>query len=145
NHADSSQYERIPERRDFYWWFYEYTASRGWETKWPLAAAIVANGAYQIAYMDTDHDWANETLDLASVELQGTMRRGNQVIFDNVLPKLKKLVDGGPLRGHAALEWDMRVLAEEQTLVQPMYDQMSSKAFEQLDYIARKKRFAGLG
>jgi hypothetical protein len=145
NRADSSQYERIPERRDFYWWFYEYTAARGWETKWPLAAAIVANGAYQIAYMDTEHDWANETLDLASVELQGTMRRGNQVIFDNVLPKLKKLVDGGPLRGHAALEWDMRVLGEEQTLAQPLYDQMSSGAFAELDYIARKKRFAGLG
>ena len=95
--------------------------------------------------MDIEHDWANDSLDMANVELQGTMRRGNQVIFDNVLPKLKKLVDGGPLRGRAALQWDMQTLAEEQTLVQPLYDQMSSDAFDQLDYIARKKRFAGWG
>jgi hypothetical protein len=145
NKVDSRQYERIPERRDFYRWFYDYTAARGYETKWPLAAWIVANGAAQIAYMDINHDWANEGLGLANVELQATMRRGNQVIFDNVLPKLKKLLDGGPLRGRAALQWDMQTLAEEQTLVQPLYDQMGSDAFDQLDYIARKTRFAGLG
>lgn len=143
--ADSSQYERTPERRDFYRWLYDYTAARGYETKWPLAAWIVANGAYQISYMDVEHRWANANLDMANVELQATLRRGNQVIFDNVLPKLKQLVDGGPLRGKAALQWDMQTLAEEQTLIQPLYDQMGSEAFEQLDYIARKKRFAGLG
>jgi hypothetical protein len=145
NKGDSSQYERIQERRDFYRWFYDYTAARGYETKWPLAAWLVANGASQIAYMDVEHRWANANLSMANVELQATMRRGNQAIFDDVLPKLKKLLDGGPLRGRAALQWDMQSLAEEQTLMQPLYDQMSKDAFEQLDYIARKKRFAGLG
>ena len=52
--ADSGQYERIDQRRDFYRWFYEYTAARGWETRWALAAYIVANGAFPIAYMDDD-------------------------------------------------------------------------------------------
>lgn len=145
NAVDSSQYVKVVERRDFYKWFYEHTAALGYTTRWALAAHVVANGAHQIADMDEDHAWANDGLGMANVELQGAMREGNQVIFDNVLPKLKRLLDGGPLKGAAALRWDMQVLAEEQTLIQPMYAQMSPQTRKQLDYIARKKRFAGLG
>jgi hypothetical protein len=82
---------------------------------------------------------------MANVELQGAMREGNQVIFDNVLPKLKKLIEGRPLKGKAALQWDMQVLSEEQSLIQPMYARMSPETRAQLDYIARKQRFAWLG
>jgi hypothetical protein len=143
--ADSSQYVKVVERRDFYKWFYEYTAALGYTTRWALAAYVVANGAHQIADMDEEHAWANDGLNMANVELQGAMREGNQVIFDNVLPKLKKLFDGGPLKGKPALEWDMKVLAEEQTLIQPMYSRMSPDTIDQLNYIATKKRFAGWG
>jgi hypothetical protein len=143
--VDSSQYMRVVERRDFYKWFYEYTAALGYSTRWALAAYVVANGAHQIADMDVDHAIANDTISLANVELQGAMREGNQIIFDNVLPKLSKLLAGGPLKGPAALKWDMQILAEEQTLVQPMYKRMSKETVEQLDYIARKKRFVHLG
>ncbi|MBE8991174.1 hypothetical protein [Nostoc sp. LEGE 12450] len=145
NAIDSSQYVKVVERRDFYKWFYEYTAALGYSTRWALAAYVVANGAHQIADMDVDHSIANDALGMANVELQGAMREGNQVIFDNVLPKLKKLIDGGPLKGRAALNWDMQVLAEEQTLIQPMYSRMSQETVDQLNYIARKKRFAGIG
>jgi hypothetical protein len=145
NALDSSQYVRVVERRDFYKWFYEYTLARGFTTRWAMAAYIVANGAHQVADMDVEHAIANDTIGLAGVELQGAMREGNQVIFDNVLPKLKRLLDGGPLKGRAALEWDMTVLSEEQVLIQPLYDGMSAEARDQMDYIARKQRFAGLG
>ncbi len=145
NAVDFSQYVRIVERRDFYRWFYEYTAARGFATRWALAARVVADGAHQIADMDVDHAFANDTLSMASVELQGAMREGNQVIFDNVLPKLKRLLDGGPLTGRAALELDMQILADEQNLVQPMYSAMSQESKDQIDYIARKKRLAGVG
>lgn len=145
NAVDSSQYVKVVERRDFYKWFYEYCAALGYNTRWALAAYVVANGAHQIVDMDVDHSMANDVLGLASVEFQGAMREGNQVIFDNVLPKLKKLLDGGPLKGPAALKWDMQVLAEEQTLIQPMYSRMSPETLEQLNYIAHKKRFAGAG
>ena len=101
------------------YWFYEYTTALGYSTRWALAAYIVANGAHQIADMDEEHELANDLLGMANVELQGAMREGNQVIFDNVLPKLKKLFDGGQLNGKSALEWDMKVLAEEQTSIQP--------------------------
>jgi hypothetical protein len=143
--VDSSQYVKVVERRDFYKWFYEYMASMGFTTRWALAAYIVANGAHQIADMDEDHEFANDSLGMADVELQGAMREGNQVIFDNVLPKLKALLDGGPLTKKAALDWDMKVLSEEQSLIQPMYARMSPQTRAQLDYIARKKRFTWLG
>ncbi|HET9625577.1 MAG TPA: DUF4157 domain-containing protein [Kofleriaceae bacterium] len=145
NAADSGQFVKVVERRDFYHWFYEYSASRGFTTRWALAAWVVANGAHQIADMDAQHALANETLGMANVELQGAMREGNQVIFDNVLPKLRDLINGGPLTGREALRWDMRVLSEEQTLIQPMYARMSPQTRRQLEYIARKQRFAGLG
>ena len=145
NAADSSQYRNIVERRDFYKWFYEFTASQGYTTRWALAASVVANGAHQIADIDDDclNEIANEQLGLANVELRGYMREGNQVIFDNVMPKLKKLVDGGPLKGAAALKWDMQVLAEEQTLIQPLYTKMSKDSLQQLDNLARKSGIAG--
>jgi hypothetical protein len=143
--VDSSQYTRIVERRDFYKWFYEFTASQGYTTRWTLAASVVANGAHQIADIDNDllNEIANEELGLANVELRGYMREGNQVLFDNVLPKLKKLVDGGPLKGAAALKWDMQVLAEEQTLIQPLYTKMSKDSLQQLDDIARQSGIVG--
>jgi hypothetical protein len=143
--ADSSQYVRVVERRDFYKWFYQYALARGFQTRWALAAYVVANGAHLIADMDADHAWANDGLHLADVELQGVMREGNQVIFDNVLPKLRDLLAGEPLRGRAAIEWDMRILAQEQALVQPMYLRMDEATVRQLLYIARKTRFAWVG
>src|SRR3954454_16101823 len=95
--------------------------------------------------MDENHRWSDDGLGMANVQLQGIMREGNQVIFDNVLPKLKKLIDGGPLTGNDAMNWDMQVLAEEQALVQAMYDRITTQTFEQPDYSARKKRFTWLG
>lgn len=145
NAIDSSQYVKVVERRDFYKWFYEYTASLRYTTRWALAAYVVANGAHQIADMDEYHAIANDSLGLANVELQGAMREGNQDIFDNVLPKLKELLDGGTLQGPAAMEWDKQVLSAEQMLIQPMYARMSPETRSQLEYIARKKRFAGMG
>ena len=145
NAVDSSQYVKVAERRDFYKWFYEFTASKGFATRWALAASLVASGARQIADLDVDHAIANDAFDMANVELQGAMREGNQDIFDNVLPKLKKLVDGGPLRGKAAMDWDKQVLAEEQMLVQPIYSRMSPATRAQINAIARKSGLAGVG
>ncbi len=110
NAVDSAQYVKVVERRDFYHWFYEYTASLGYTTRWALAAWVVADGAHQVADMDatTLGQIGNDTFGVAGVELQGAMREGNQVIFDNVLPKLKALLDGGRLTGPAALAWTSR-------------------------------------
>jgi hypothetical protein len=60
-------------------------------------------------------------------EVQTILRRGNQVIMDDVFPKLRDLWLN-PRRGQAALDWDAETLAEEQNLVQPLYDGASAEA-----------------
>lgn len=146
--ADVTQYRQIVERRDFYLWFYNTTAAMGCETRWALAAYVVANGAHQVADMDNEalNSIANTIgNNLAGVELQGAMRDGNEAIFNNVLPKLRDLynhaVTAGPIVGQAALQWDMQTLAEEQALIQPLYNTMSQQARDQMTEIAHQWGF----
>jgi hypothetical protein len=143
--SDHSQYRRIEERRDFYRWFYNYTSARGYTTRWALAASLVANGAHQVAHMDPVMEGAAQLVGSINDELQGMMRIGNQVIFDNVFPKLQRLLAGGPRTGAAALAWDMAILAEEQTLIQPLYAGVAPATITALDNVARQQGWAGVG
>jgi hypothetical protein len=141
--GDSGQYVRIIERRDFYQWFYQHTADLGYTTRWALAASVVATGAHEVADMNPGLESMGQITGTVSNELQGMMREGNQVIFDNVFPKLRALLRGGPLTGRAALQWDMNVLSEEQALIQPMYMAVSASTRAQLDNIARQRGLPG--
>lgn len=145
---DHAQYTRIEERRDFYRWFYNYTSAMGCTTRWALAASLVANGANQVAHMDPVMEGAAQLVGAVNDELQGMMRIGNQVIFDNVFPKLNRLLvraRTGPVTGAAALKWDMDTLAEEQTLIQPLYASVSPTTIAALNNVARQQGFAGIG
>lgn len=138
------RYTRIIERRDFYSWFYRYSVDKGFQTRWALAASVVATGAYEVAIMNPGLEDLGQMLDTVSNELQAMMREGNQVIFDNVFPKLGALVNRmTPLRNAAALEWDMSTLSEEQTLIQPLYQGVSQATRLQLNRIARLQGLPG--
>src|SRR5262245_2255136 len=128
--ARNGEYKQIHERREFDKWFYEATAAKGFETRWALAAYIVAGGMAEMAEVD----WT-EGLSPITNELQGLTRIGNQVIFDDVLPKLRTLYQGSPLKGADARKWDEQVLAEEQNLIANLYKGLSKDAM---------KRFAGM-
>jgi Domain of unknown function (DUF4157) len=141
--GDSGQYVRIIERRDFYEWFYQHTADLGYTTRWALAASVVATGAHEVADMNPGLESMGQITGTVSNELQGMMREGNQVIFDNVFPKLRALLRGGPLTGRAALQWDMHILSEEQALIQPLYMAVSASTRAQLDNIARQQGLPG--
>lgn len=141
--GDSAQYVRIIERRDFYQWFYQHTADLGYTTRWALAASVVATGAHEVADMNPGLESLGQISGTVSNELQAMMREGNQVIFDNVFPKLRALLRGGPLTGRAALQWDMQILSEEQALIQPMYMAVSATTRAQLDNIARQRGLPG--
>ncbi len=141
--GDSGQYVRIIERRDFYQWFYQHTADLGYTTRWALAASVVATGAHEVADMNSTLEGLGQITGTVSNELQGMMREGNQVIFDNVFPKLRALLRGGPLTGRAALQWDMNILSEEQALIQPLYLGVSASTRAQLDTIARQRGLPG--
>jgi uncharacterized protein DUF4157 len=145
---DHTQYTRIEERRDFYHWFYNYTNAKGYTTRWALAASLVANGADQVAHMDPVMEGGGQWVGTINDELQGMMRIGNQVIFDNVFHKLNALLQrskNGPVTGAEAVRWDMETLAEEQTLIQPLYKSVSSETIAKLDKVARIKGWAWWG
>ena len=97
------EYTQPHERRDFYLWFYNYTSGLGWQTRWPLAAYLVASGAAHLSY---GFPFSNQ--------VQIAARQGNQIIFDDVFPKLRVLLQRGPLTGAAAQEWDAQTLSDEQ-------------------------------
>ncbi|MEM9885314.1 MAG: DUF4157 domain-containing protein [Bacteroidota bacterium] len=126
--GNASAYTQPHERRDFYLWFYNYTSGLGYETRWALAAYLVASGAAQLSYGSP-----------FSNDVQIAARRGNQVIFDDVFPKLQALLNEGPLRGDAAVEWDAKTLSEEQTLIQSMYDDMSQETIDEFAGYARQE------
>lgn len=146
-HVNRGHYRAIEERRDFYKWFYEETAARGYHTRWALAAYIVASGMAEMASVDS-----LEGISPITNEMQGLARIGNQVIFDDVLPKLRHLWVSGPLKGRAALMRDTEILAEEQQLIQALYKSLSSETMKRFQKIAdnayyrtRVGRYLGIG
>ena len=127
----SGEYKSPLERSAFYRWFYIATTThpdpaRRSECRWPLAASVVAAGVWGMVDMPNTEAIA-KTAGVTTEEVQTILRRGNQVIMDDVFPKLRDLWLN-PRRGQAALDWDAETLAEEQNLVQPLYDSASAEA-----------------
>jgi hypothetical protein len=127
----SSEYTNPLERSAFYRWFYIATTNhpdpaRRSECRWPLAASIVAAGVWGMVDLPNSEGIAKLS-GVTTEEVQTILRRGNQVIMDDVFPKLRDLWLN-PRRGQAALDWDAETLAEEQNLVQPLYDGASAEA-----------------
>jgi hypothetical protein len=134
-HGRNGEYPNPELRGAFYRWFYQASTAKGHQTRWALAASIVAAGANEIATLSGASE---EILGAGINELQGMMREGNQIIFDNVFPKLRALYDSPtPITGQAALDWDAKTLSEEQNLVQPLYGTASADALKLLEGIAK--------
>ncbi|GAA4005705.1 hypothetical protein GCM10022247_29160 [Allokutzneria multivorans] len=125
-------YQQVAERRDFYRWFFGEITKKGHETKWPLAAYAVASGAAEVV----DTGGAPEGLSTITNDIQTMVRQGNQVIFDDVLPKLRELWNGKPLKGSAATAWDANTLAEEQQLIEGVYMGANSEAKDEFGELA---------
>jgi hypothetical protein len=129
--GDSSQYVTPAQRSSFYRWFYIFTtthpdpAHRS-ECRWPLAASVVAAGVWDMVNLPNSEGLA-KTAGVSSEEVQTILRRGNQIIMDDVFAKLRDLYLN-PRVGQAALDWDAQTLSEEQNLMQPLYDGASTEA-----------------
>lgn len=138
-HGLSSEYTRPRERTEFYQWFYNRISKKGFEVRWPLAASLVSGGMSKM--LEGMFDSFPDGEGIIANSLQQVALTGNQVIFDEVFPKLKALDEGPVLKGKAAMQWDIQTLSEEQTLVQPMYDVMDAETFEQFEDLAKGRGF----
>ena len=140
-HAASHEYKQVAERTAFYWWYYNLMSSRGHDIRWPLAAAVVAGGADNLA----NRDPAGFDM-MRSNSIESLARRGNQVIFDDVLPKLRDLyLRPTPLTGSAAQSWDEQILIEEQNLIQPLYSALTVDEISTFSDLAKQKGVLATG
>lgn len=91
----------------------EELTRKGHDVKWPGTAGEAVEAAwYLYAFHSTDP------------EMVGMIMTANDSIIADVWAKLVKLNNQELiLTGEAAKEWDMQMLAHEQNLVQPIYDQ----------------------
>ncbi len=133
-HQRNQEYTNPTERAAFYLWFYNHVSKKGFEVRWPLAAYIVASGAAQISESGIPPN-----------DVQAATRQGNQVIFDDVFPKLDELRRGSVLRGIQAHQWDAQTLSEEQNLVQSMYADVSGEVLARFESYAKKGGSAWIG
>jgi hypothetical protein len=129
---NTEAYVNITERADFYQWFQEATAVKGFQTRWAGAASKVASAVGLIAgeVPMTPPPITNFFTDLfgfATDDVRNFSYEGNKAIFNDALPKLKQLYLGPVPTGTVARRIDEVMLMQEQTLVQPIYLAQSKK------------------
>jgi hypothetical protein len=136
----------VKERQQFYLWFYERVAIENTcQIRWPLAAAIVAHQVHLCGNVE-----GVAAFGYSSAKLQAFLRRANQCIFDDALPKLQALwsmdrcAPYSSLTSQSAIDWDVRVLAEEQSLIQPLYEELSDEDVKRLRILASQTGLAML-
>jgi hypothetical protein len=138
-------YNSIGKRRKFYIWVYEFLRSLGFECRWPLAAWMAVIGVHRLVDLEKALDFQKVIYRKLDKRISLMLEVGNFVIFEDVFGKLRKLyIDHkeSPLKAEDAQEWDMLMLAEEQTLVQPLYSKLKNQdnAFLVLQGFAKQTR-----
>jgi len=129
------EYRNIAERSDFYEWFQQLTDSLGFETRWGYAAALTTKKLEKLLSN------AAEITGSSNDEIQTFVIKGNEVIFNDIWPDLKKLITQKPLTGKHAETWDGDLLLKEQNLIEPYYEKLSHDSLVKLEKLLRKENF----
>ena len=111
----SGEYTTLQQRQDFYSWVDGDLQAKGHDVKWPKLAVEAVKAADYLENVSYGARFSGEGL-------RSFIYSANEMIFEDVFPKLNKLSSGPSLRGAEARSWDLRALSEEQNLVQPLYD-----------------------
>jgi len=121
--------ETIPDRARFYGGFSRHFSNGA---RWPGAATQVA----------ADMDWLTRpipnTLGYSNEELARFANTGNRMIFDDVYSKLAALRTGGLLNPEQAYAWDAMTLAQEQSLIDPLYSRLTPNSLGLLETGAKR-------
>lgn len=116
------EYKTIRQRAYFYTWFDQIREVQGHEILWPAAAWIVATQMSNVENPVKSLLISNRMIEFA--------KAGNKAIFDDVFPKLSEVyqrgLNGRPLRGEEARNWDIETLRHEQfDVVDPIYKEFT--------------------
>lgn len=131
----NQQYKTIREIRDFYIWFDQKRKRQGHENKWIGIAAIATN---QLSKLEIGF---NRILIVRNKEVVRFAQEGSKKVFSDAFPKLKEVYFLNDLLiGKDAEEWDKNHSKKEQCiLLQPLYNNLSKKAFHKLERMAKAK------
>src|SRR5690606_29242473 len=108
-------------------WAGDYAASKGHQIRWLDAADktvgnlynLLTNGAYLFGRTNP--------------EIMDFVEKGNKAILDHMMPVINDLIYGDVLSGVDAQKWDAQMLSNEQNLIQPYYEKLSSESLELLN------------
>jgi len=129
------KYKTIKEIRDFYKWFDTERIQQGHEIQWIGIAAIATN---QLAKLEMSF---YRIFIVRNKEVVQFANEGSKKVFSDAFPKLKEIYFSNELLvGEKAKEWDKNHGVNEQCkLLQPLYDNLTKKAFKKLERMAKAK------
>jgi hypothetical protein len=137
----NSKYKTISQIRDFYSWFDRKRIELGHEMEWIGIAAIATQ---QLSKLDAGfiHFFI-----VRNNELKLFANEGSKKVFAYTFPKLKELYFlNMPIQGISAKKWDKNHSMNEQcTVLAPLFEKLSKKAYKKLDRIVKRKGIYSIG
>ncbi|MDH3322431.1 MAG: hypothetical protein OEM04_05525, partial [Flavobacteriaceae bacterium] len=129
------KYRTICQRRDFYLWFDQERKKQGHEIKW-IGIASIATG--QLSKLE---DGFIRIFIVRNREIINFSQIGSEKVFAFAYPKLKDLYNSEtPVVGLEAEIWDQKYELKEQTeILEPLYKNLSEKALQKLEKMAKGK------
>ena len=127
----AQQYVNLPQRQAYYKWANRYFIHHQYPVRW-MDAADRTVGNLMLA-LPKIISW----LGYSNAEIRSFILNGNKLILDDMLPRINDLVANTnldkQLTKQEAFLWDAQALADEQALIQPLYNALSKESIKILE------------
>ena len=135
------KYKTITQTRDFYLWFDTERKKLGHEINGVGVAALVAG---QLSHFD---NFFIRTFIIRNKEVIWFGNEGSKKVLAFAFPLIREIYFSKKLlKGQKAKDWDIKNGKIEQcNIVEPIYNQLSEKAVNKLEHIAKGKGIYNLG
>ncbi len=135
------KYKTMTQIRDFYLWFDAERIIHGHEIKWIGISAIA------IGRLSKLNPWIVRVFIVRNKEVVDFANEGASKVFSFAFPKLKDIYySTNLLKGAAAESWDRNyVIVEQCMILEPLFNNLSDKAFIKLERMVRGKGIFTLG
>lgn len=131
NNLAAQQYVNLPQRQAYYKWANRYFIDHQYPVRW-MDAADQTVGNLMLA-LPRIISW----LGYSNAEIKTFILHGNQLILEDMLPRINDLIASTNLNKQLTKEeaflWDAQTLADEQALIQPLYETLSTESIRILE------------
>ncbi|MFK7984263.1 MAG: hypothetical protein AB8G86_30095 [Saprospiraceae bacterium] len=131
NNLAARQYVNLPQRQAYYKWANLYFIDHKYPVRW-MEVADQTVGNLMLA-LPKIISW----LGYSNPEIRRFILNGNKLILDDMLPRINDFMTNTHLEKQLskkeAFLWDAQTLADEQALIQPLYESLSKESIEILE------------